>query len=70
MNFILQGLLTFLACIQTQAEPYIPGNPGAPWTEDQATIIRNKILYLWRTDVYMNNVEMFDFKNPNATNTD
>ena len=70
MNFILPGLLLFLGCIQTQAAPYKPGNPGAPWTDDQATIIRNKILYLWRTDVLMSNVERFDFKNPNASDTD
>ena len=53
-----------------QAAPYQPGTPGAPWTENQAVIIRNKILYLWRTDVYMKNVENFDFKNPDATDTD
>ena len=48
--------------------PYQPGTPGIKWTEDQAMIIRSKILYLWQN--WKNTVKDFDFGTNTATNTD
>ena len=53
--------------------PYQPGTPGIKWTEDQASIIRSKILYLWKN--WKNTAKEFDFGNPDqqepkGTNTE
>ena len=41
---------------------YQPGTPGIKWTEDQASIIRSKILYLWKN--WKKTAKDFDFGNP------
>ena len=53
--------------------PYQPGTPGIKWTEDQASIIRSKILYLWKN--WKNTAKDFDFgdpgqQEPTGTNTE
>ena len=53
--------------------PYQPGTPGIKWTEDQASIIRSKILYLWKN--WKETAKDFDFgdpgqQEPTGTNTE
>ena len=53
--------------------PYQPGTPGMKWTEDQASIIRSKILYLWKN--WKETAKDFDFgdpgqQEPTGTNTE
>ena len=77
----LEGSLCFRPCL-TQEDinqiistlgPYQPGTPGIKWTEDQASIIRSKILYLWKN--WKKTAKDFDFGNPDqqeptGTNTE
>ena len=51
-------LLSLVALVK--GETYVPGTPGAPWSSEVASTIRNKLFQLWRTDVYPDNVKQFD----------
>ena len=63
MNLLIVGAILSLV----QADRYVPGTPGAPWADEHAKIIRNKIFYLWRTDKLRVNVRNFDLKkHPNG----
>ena len=63
MNLLIVGAILSLV----KADRYVPGTPGAPWADEHARIIRNKIFYLWRTDKLRVNVRHFDLKkHPNG----
>ena len=47
---------------------YVPGQPGASWTEEEAAIVKKTLLRAWdkNTKLYKD----FDLSNPEATSTD
>ena len=58
---ITMKILLLLALVAlVKGDTYVPGTPGAPWSSEVASIIRNKLFQLWRTDVYPSNVKQFD----------
>ena len=45
---ILTQLLFALFLLNTSYGVYQPGTPGAPWSEETASIIREKLFQVWR----------------------
>ena len=65
MKVFGSSCLVLLALIKaTTGAPYEAGNPGINWTEEQADIVKNKLLKLWKSSY--NIINDFDFKNPQA----
>ena len=50
------------------AKPYKPGNPGGPWKESHAVIIRDKLIHIW--DNQLKYADDFDNNNTQAKSTD
>ena len=44
---VCASLLFLLLNNECHGAPYQPGDKGGRWTDDQAEIIRDKLLYLW-----------------------
>ena len=44
----LTQLLLGLLFLNTSHGAYQPGTPGAPWSEETASIIREKLFQVWR----------------------
>ena len=60
----LGALIALVLVDVTKASPYVVGTPGASWTEDQASIIKEKLSYIWDNPEAI--VNDFDFKNTNS----
>ena len=55
-------ILTYLKVINSDV--YVPGTPGARWTEEYAEVIRDKLFYLWDNKAEI--IHQFDFNNTEA----
>ena len=61
---LLSSVVTLSVCNVAHSDPYVPGTPGVKWTEKQAEVIRDKLIYLW--DNKLDLVVQFDFNNTAA----
>ena len=52
MDKMLQNLYKFIFIIITlsfiHAEPYVPGTPGAPWSQEELLIVKSKLYALFK----------------------
>ena len=64
MNVLECASLLFLLIVrECHGTPYQPGDKGGRWTDDQAEIIRDKLLYLWaNSNKYINRLIEIKFE--------
>lgn len=61
---MIRVVTLFLSLLPLSLAVYQPGTPGIAWTEEQADIIKDKLLQLWRKPGRYKND--FDVANPDA----
>ena len=56
---LFSAVVILIFCNGVHSERYVPGKPGAKWSETHAKVIRDKLIDLWDRKIEI--VELFDF---------